>query len=246
MKSDTTAVDMHALDLDWDSEFFGFKVVRITHREVTAVQVDITLRRLKGQGVRLAYWPLASPLQPTDVERHGGRLVDRKTTFRLELNDTADREDSTDSLVEPYSEFMSMHQLEDLAVQSGAYSRFASDPQVPRGKCEQLYRMWIRQSVLRENANEVLVIRQKGSLLGVVTLGEKNGHGNIGLLAVDRSARGKGYGERLVGAAEGWFRRRNYSRAQVVTQGENVAACRLYKKCGYRIEQVDYFYHFWL
>jgi hypothetical protein len=31
----------------------------------------------------------------------------------------------------------------------------------------------------------------------------------------------------------------------VVTQGANMAACRLYEACGYYVGTIEYFYHFW-
>lgn len=80
----------------------------------------------------------------------------------------------------------------------------------------------------------------------MVTLGVKNGRGDIGLFAVDPSMRRRNLGVALVRAAQEWTRRKGLRFAQVVTQGKNIAACRLYEKCGYRIEKVDFFYHFWL
>ena len=80
----------------------------------------------------------------------------------------------------------------------------------------------------------------------MVTLGEKNLRGDIGLIAVHPDHRGKKMGENLVYAAQTWFRSHGYTEGQVVTQGRNNAACNLYTKCGYVVEKEEYFYHIWL
>jgi dTDP-4-amino-4,6-dideoxy-D-galactose acyltransferase len=79
----------------------------------------------------------------------------------------------------------------------------------------------------------------------MVPVGEKNGRGDIGLLAVDSSMRGKKLGIALVNAAQQWTIENGFTTAQVVTQGENVSACRFYEKCGYRIDKIENVYHFW-
>ncbi|MCG6533248.1 MAG: GNAT family N-acetyltransferase, partial [Syntrophales bacterium LBB04] len=70
--------------------------------------------------------------------------------------------------------------------------------------------------------------------------------GDIGLFAVDAAMRRKNLGVSLVHTAQEWAHRRGLKSAQVVTQEKNVAACRLYEKCGYRIDKVEFFYHFWI
>ena len=75
---------------------------------------------------------------------------------------------------------------------------------------------------------------------------KKNKVRDIGLIAVNRNYRGKRFGEMLVRHAQYWFINNGYNIGQVVTQGTNIPACNLYKKCGYSVEKVEYFYHFWL
>ena len=47
-------------------------------------------------------------------------------------------------------------------------------------------------------------------------------------------------------AAHRWMQQRGAQVAQVVTQLDNRAACRLYERAGYRISRLQHFYHFWL
>jgi len=230
--------------LDWDSGFFGMGVARITEPTLAKRNLADILLALKREGVKLAYWPSSRECED-EARGLGGYLVDAKTTFAIDLLGLSDDLLSID-LVEPYSPSMPVAELEELAVLSGACSRFALDPRIPRDKVAALYRTWMNRSLAKEMASEVLVIREGSSVVGVVTLGEKNGRGDIGLIAVDAGHRGRRYGEKLVRAAQKWFIENGYARGQVVTQGKNLPACRLYAGCGYSVEKVEYFYHFWL
>ena len=81
---------------------------------------------------------------------------------------------------------------------------------------------------------------------GLLTLGEKNGRADIGLLAVDAAVRGQRIGQQLVAAAHVQALAWGYTTLQVVTQGDNFPACRFYEKCGFTPESVEHIYHLWL
>lgn len=80
----------------------------------------------------------------------------------------------------------------------------------------------------------------------MVTVGKKGDRADVGLIAVDASMRGKKLGAALVLAAQEWALKNGYGSAQVVTQGENLAACKLYEKCGYHVDKIENIYHFWM
>jgi GNAT superfamily N-acetyltransferase len=95
-------------------------------------------------------------------------------------------------------------------------------------------------------AGEVLVVRRRAACAGFATVSERNGQGDIGLIAVGEAYRGQGIGGALVNAAECWFRHQGCTRARVVTQEANALACQFYTRCGYTMETVTPYYHFWL
>lgn len=232
--------------LDWDSNFFEVKVARITQSRLGTQPLAQAISELRKENVRLAYWPSLDKIDPKVIEQFGGLLADRKTTFAINLGSIDFASVLSTDIVVPFAESMNVGDLERLAIQSGEYSRFASDPNIPREKFISLYTSWINESIRKKIASEVLVILDSEKIAGMVTLGEKSGRGDIGLIAVDSEYRGRRYGEQLVRAAQKWFVAHGYDCGQVVTQGNNIPACHLYRKCGYSIEQVAYFYHFWL
>jgi len=234
--------------LDWDSEFFGITVAQILPAKLSVGELDQVISRMKKENVKLAYW--AS--NPNDEESQRGAqlfhgfLADKKVTFVTEISHIYQQPDSFDWVIEEYSDILPCADLENLAIQAGIYSRFKRDLRIPERKFVDLYLLWIRNSVNRQMADAVLVAHLSGNIAGMITLVEKNGRGCIGLLAVNKDMQRKNLGVALVRAAHAWARKRGLMSAQVVTQEENIASCKLYKKCGYRIERVEYFYHFWI
>ena len=230
--------------LTWDTEFFETKTGRIIPTSLQENQLASILAEMRQKGFQLVYW--ASDLQYAyDFQPYSGILVDKKTTFEINL-DNINLDNIPLPKTEPYSSSLPFSQLEKLAVQSGAFSRFALDNRFPHEKFTALYKTWIRKSVSGEMANEVLVIRQHDHIAGMVTLSNKNGIGDIGLIAVDKKFRGRKFGQQLIWDAQRWFILHGCHTAQVVTQGDNLPACRLYEKCGYHDIKIEFYYHFWL
>lgn len=229
--------------LDWDSNFFGFKVCKVNR--VIEVEADINdlFNFMKSHQTSLAYYAskneIDSRLAATALFEIS--LVDKKTTFVKRINNHAVVHPS----ITAYEKAIPEKKLLDLAIQSGQYSRFNMDNRIEKKKLEELYGQWIINSVNKKIAKEVMVFMESGQIAGFVTLGVKNERADIGIIAVDHQYRGKGVGQMLMSAAENWFYTHGFSTVQVVTQGENYPACRLYERCGYQVESVNFFYHLW-
>ena len=230
--------------LTWDTEFFKIKTGRIIPTSLQENQLALILTEMRQKGFQLVYW--ASDHQYAyDFQPYSGILADKKKTYEIDLqNFDLDRLPLPKS--EPYSNSLPFSQLEKLAIQSGVFSRFALDNRFPYEKFTTLYKTWIRKSISGEMADEVLVIRLHDHIAGMVTLSNKNGIGDIGLIAVDEKFRGRKFGQQLVWDAHRWFIKQSCHTAHVVTQGDNLPACRLYKKCGYQEIKIEFYYHFWL
>lgn len=232
--------------LDWDSKLLGETVVRIEGDAACSADLRAVLDHARRAGARLAYAFAGAALPGDMAGALGGRLVDEKRTYRFEPGAAGAVARVQPDGVEIFRGTSAGSVLEDLAVQSGEGSRFAVDPDFPRAKFVEMYQTWIRKSVAGERAESVLTVSRDGRIAGMITLDREGERGRIGLLAVDRSRRGSGLGQSLVRAANAWFADRGVRVAEVVTQGRNAAACRLYERCGYVLGKTEFVYHFWL
>ena len=137
-------------------------------------------------------------------------------------------------------------ELEQLALAAGSYSHFKMDPKFPQELFFKIYHEWIKNSVNKSVASDIVIIKDHDKVVAMATLGTKNKRGDIGLLAVDANFRGKNFGTKIVTAAQLYFISQGVALAQVVTQVANTPARHLYEKCGFKPEKFENFYHFWL
>ncbi len=231
--------------LDWDSSFFGILTGMITCNDLQEGELAEMLDSMKEQGFRLVYYPAAFKIENERIlDRYNGIMADEKVTFVKLLGENVLPE--PDSHINSYAGPEVSTDLLTLAWESGIYSRFNVDPHFKNDEYKHLYKKWIERSVSREIAKDVLVFMDGTAIGGMITLGEKNNRGDIGLVAVAESARGKGIGKKLMFAAENVFKKMGYQQVQVVTQGINTPAMKLYENSGYTIDERLFYYHFWL
>lgn len=234
--------------LAWDSDAFGFGVARIRDSVRSAQAFSAVLGGLRERHIRLAYFscPWTDAAARTVAVEHGGRLVDRKVTYAAACSDIVTGAPAAGVTVRQFTGSEPDEALIRLARLSGEYSRFRVDPDVEPRVFEYIFESWIRNSVTAKIADVVYVAQLDDALVGLVTVGRRADRGDIGLLAVDDRARRRGVGRALIEAARGWTVARKLPLAQVVTQGDNAAACALYESCGYEVEHVVAVYHCWL
>lgn len=232
--------------LDWDSQVLGLAVAKILTTPLAAQQLATLLQTLKTQGVTLVYWLIDSKdaLSQQAAQDCEGFLADEKLTYCLDLMTLPPL--SPDKGVEIYSEHTANAELEAIAIEISQFSRFAHDPKLSTEQVNKLYKAWINNACKKIVAKAILVIKEQSSIAGMVVIDDKQGRGDLSLVGVAPAYQGQGLGKRLVHAAQHWCLEHDYFISQVVTQKTNPKACRLYERCGYQLEKMEYFYHFWL
>ncbi|MDJ0364548.1 GNAT family N-acetyltransferase [Hymenobacter sp. H14-R3] len=220
-------------------------MARLTTTGQSAAALRSAIAAARNAGQRLLYM-VADPADAVVVavaKATGAWLADRKVTFVMPLSPSRTFQPvAAIGTATHYSP-----QLESLAWQSGEYSRFRLDTHFAPTVFQALYSQWLRNSLAGIIAQRVLVWRDAaGRELGLLTLGEKNGRADIGLLAVDAVARGQRVGQQLVAAAQAQATAWGYAQLQVVTQRDNEPANRFYEKCGFRLAHEEHIYHLWL
>ena len=231
--------------LPWDSDFLGFPVARLELQALSKVKLTRVLSQAREQGLRLLYLVagFADALVIAEVTAQEAWLADKKVTYSMSLIKASLVVQS--AFVRQTGAFT--EHLEGLAWQSGEYSRFRLDPRFEEWVYKQMYSDWLRNSLTGQLARTVLTYGPPNvPEQGLITLGEKNGRADIGILAVDKAYRGHGVGQVLVAAAQQQAYAWGYTDIQVVTQMENTPACRFYERCGFVPAKIEYIYHLWL
>jgi len=227
----------------WDSKFFGYKIAELSC-DIPSALVGEVLSFLKQNDYRLVYFkihPENAPLHRAALD-NGGFLADQKVIFRMELTN---RYPTNEQAIVSDTEVITPELL-DIVLQTGIHSRYRTDPGFGIAKFEELYKIWIIKSLRKELADEVVLYKQDGVVIGYLTLQFRRGNGHISLLGVDSHQQGKGIGKKLLGKAINLCLDKEYDTLDVTTQAANIQACRFYENFGFRIAQTLDIYHIWL
>lgn len=248
--------------LPWDTDFFNFTVASVNAARLTpesAAQIDDWCA---ANGVRCLYF-LADPDDPISVsaaEDAGYHFVDARLT--LEVPDLGQRT-TIPGEVKPVRPFTAADIDAMVAIARVSYtdSRYYFDLHFARERCDALYETWLLgdciDAALIPAHHAVFVMDFEGQPAGFVTChmhivasqtdgdGQPTLKGEIGLVGVAEGARGKGTASLLVNTALDWFAAQGCQSVTVVTQARNVGAQRVYQRCGFMTQRVQWWYHKW-
>ncbi len=236
--------------LDWDSDFFGIKIARANLSRLTLETARAVVDQARTDQIACVYLLADSddPATAHAAEAVGFHLMDIRVTLDtrvpLDLNLAADLPLPDRGSVRPFHP-ADLDTLKRIARASYTASRFYADPRFPRDKCDALYDTWITRSC-DGWAQAVLVADVEGIAAGFITCHTKAETGSIGLVGVDANQQGKGLGSTLVDASLRWFAANGCTSVEVVTQGRNIGAQRIYQARGFKTRSVQLWYHVWL
>jgi dTDP-4-amino-4,6-dideoxy-D-galactose acyltransferase len=237
--------------LTWDSDFFQHRIARVrgdTLAQEPMAKVDAWCREKE---IQCLYF-LARADDPRTIrtaEENGFRLTDMRVTFQRKF-ESAERLPSTgpeSSAVIREVRQEDLAELQDLARTMHGQTRFFNDGHFLRQRAEAMYSTWIALECEGRAQKVLVAVSPADRPLGYISchLDPKSGLGEIGLVGVNREARGKSLGRSLVLAALEWFRAQAAREVTVVTQGGNVPAQRLYQRCGFLLQDFQLWYHKW-
>ena len=213
--------------LPFDSTLFGYAVGKCQPEE----NWDEALFIKQAEEYRLVYIFSKKPIQALSKNIV---LADVKLTFEKKLNSP----NEVDMEISAYYDEVT-DKLLALALESGVFSRFKTDPRFVNQEFEKLYKLWI------ENALEQRQVWIAEEYSGFVSCDVAQTAASIGLIAVDKNHRGKSWGKRLVKAAENFAIDRGAETLKIGTQEANAPAVALYQSLGYQVIERMYVYHYW-
>lgn len=236
--------------LAWDSEFFGREIGRARIGRLD----DATAARLIGEALDLGLECLYFVASADELETL--RAAEERSFHLVEVRVVLER--LVDAPLPPPDDVAAAYviepgrddelaRLQDIAVQVAGMSRYAADPRFSADETERLYRAWIANA-LHGYADAVLVAREqaRGEALGFLCCKMHGELCDVQLVGVDRKNRQRKVGRALFDATIAWARAHGATRIQIVTQGRNVPALRLYQQLGFLTSEVKLCYHVWL
>ena len=231
--------------LPWDTNFFGFKVGMINLlTEPDWDKLNKELRSVVDQ-YKLIYFITAENLKIPEIilNNYNGNFINQRILYQKKLEKL---DYNFPDYIAEYKSKILTPEFASLALVSGTYSRFKIDVNIPPGKFEELYHLWIKNSLSGEIADGIIISNHKEKVTAMVTYKNTRSTCNIGLIAVDTSQQGKGTGKHLIKKTEDQAVKMGLSQIRVTTQSNNVQACLFYEKLRFTPIEISNYYHFWI
>jgi dTDP-4-amino-4,6-dideoxy-D-galactose acyltransferase len=236
--------------LQWDTDFFGYRIARVQGNRLTYHSIPEIMKWCSDNRIDCLYL-LADPDHQDTIryaEDHGFRLVDIRFTLQKKLANKIQSITTTEvesTLIRTAKE-LDIPILRNIASRIYQHSRFFSDSNFNRGKCSEMYEIWIQKSV-EGFANIVFVAEVENIPVGYVTciLHEESHEAEFGLVGIDSQSQGQGIGSSLIRHAINWCELQGIETVNVATQGRNIYAQWLYQQCGFRSYSIQVWYHKW-
>lgn len=248
-QAESDLVDIVSLfkKLQWDSEYFGINIGYVSCLRLTPNIERIVKEFTKKEDIDLLEYlcNCHDKVSVINAERSGYSFVDMRLTFERYLND--------DQPVSPKKNFrvakgslQDIEKLREIAADIYKDSRYYFDGEFDRVRVKDFYINWIEKAILGNFDDYALVLYRGDQPAGFCTVKEyKKNAVSIGLLGIDTSLKGNGMGEFFLNSALGMLKEKGKKYAEVVTQGRNYEAQRLYQKCGFLTKRTELWYHKW-
>ena len=229
--------------LEWDSRHFQLSIGRVTSSGLSSSSTRPIEEWRHANNVDCLYL-----LAPVDglasvrlAEDLGFRLIDLRVTLARHLDG------APSGLPDGIRRFRDgdLPVLKTMAGSLHQDSRFCTDPHFPAAHSRRLFEVWIEQTCT-DPTHVVLVAERDGRPVGYVAIERRTPQtGRIQLIGVEPTLHRRGIGGDLVAAACHHLAAAHASHVDVVTQGRNLAAQRLYQKHGFVTCAQELWYHWW-
>ncbi len=234
--------------MPWDSSQFGVRIARATCGQVDSSACRDLLKQCRDQAIDCLYFLAESADQDTiaALQTCDFELVDIRLTLSVQYK-SPPAAGQLDGIRFRLGDERDLDHLLPIASGSFGQSRFYVDQRFGHDNATRMFQIWLRKSFADEPGVAVVVAEQRDAAVGFVTchLHKPPGEGNIGLVGVAESARGLGCAGGMINYAARWFAGQGVDRLNVVTQGRNIAAQRLYQRNGFVTRSVELWFHRW-
>jgi len=236
--------------LSWDSDFFGFRIGRITARSLSPSVVGAIHDWSSANNIDCLYYIADSDdIQSIRLaEENGFRNVEIRITYELSLDnwDPDTRKKRNSDIHLRLASVQDLPELIDMSKDSFVNSRWYFDPNFPKSKTRAYYPVWIENSI-NGFADFVLAAELGGQVLGYISgnRGKDGLEGTLEIMAVRSEARGLGIGHELFSGGLDWHVRDGEKQIITNTQGRNITTNRMLIRLGLNIKDIQIYYHKW-
>jgi len=234
--------------LEWDSEFFGVNIgyiscLRLTPNIERHVRSFARREKLDMIEYRCNCHDRESVITSSKT---GYIFVDMRLGFERMLEEVPAAEERPGFSVEKGRK-KDVKQVTKIATDIYKDSRYYFDTEFDRNKVVLFYRDWARKAILGTFDDFAYVLYNGKRPIGFSAIKRSGRRGaRISLFGLDAKYRGAGLARYLLNTVlKRLYEEEGVNYVEVVTQGRNYSAQRLYQKCGFLTKYTQLWYHKW-
>ena len=235
--------------LEWDSNFFKKEIFILNSKCYTHSVHKKVKRLIQVKKVDLIYFlcPANNHKSIEFAKQKGFHAVDNRVTFFITPSSFKPVNIKKGALIKR-SKLINNKDLVSIATNTSWSSRYSKDNNFQKKDIENFYGEWVEKSTMGKLDDMVFHVEYNNEICGFISI-KKSGlnFGSIGLVSVAKNYQGNGFGLALISFAVNFlFKKLDCAGVEVVTQKENISACKAYDKIGFRISDESVWMHNWI
>jgi ribosomal protein S18 acetylase RimI-like enzyme len=235
---------------EWDTNFFGFPVAFLLCRRLTPSIEGQIEKFNEKHGIRLLEYRCnchdrGSVLR---AEAGGYSFVDVRMTF-TNSHLAPSHVDYPAEMTLGRGRESDIPELREIAREIYQDSRYIYDGRFDTEKVKEFFGSWIEKAILGTYGDFAQVLYHDDRPIGFCAVriqGRIEQGVDISLFGLDPARRGRGLGRYLLQGSLNVLAEMGANKVDVVTQGRNYAAQRLYQAGGFTTKSVELWYHKWI
>lgn len=233
--------------LQWDSDFFGINVGYLSCLRLTPNIEKHVKQFVRKEQIDLLEYRCNCHDRESVVtsEKNGYSFVDIRLTYENVLknnNKVCNRNHY--SVRKGCDDDIEM--LQKIATDIYKDSRYYFDDNFDKNKVITFYVDWVAKAIKGQFDDYAYILYDNKEPIGFCTIKEiRKKVARIGLFGMNSEYRGEGLSKYLLSRSMQNLSEQGFDYVEVVTQGRNYAAQRLYQKCGFVTKSTEIWYHKW-
>ena len=233
--------------LQWDSNYFGINVgylscLRLTPNIEKHVKKFVWKEKIDLLEYRCNCHDRESVVTS---EKNGYSFVDIRLTYENVLKNNNKVCERKHYSIRKGCD-CDIEKLQKIATDIYKDSRYYFDDNFDKDKVITFYVDWVAKAIKGQFDDYAYVLYHNKEPIGFCTIKEiRKKVARIGLFGMNSEYRGEGLAKYLLGRSLQNLSEQGFDYVEVVTQGRNYAAQRLYQKCGFVTKSTELWYHKW-
>lgn len=230
----------------WDSDLFGFPIASVISERLDPNILGGVETECREHSVTMLQYLCSSENIESihQAEKAGFHFIDIRLTFEARLGASIASPEKIKGF--DFALANDSHIRELLHISAGLYkdTRYYADVNFPRDKVSMLYDRWVINAVQGTFDHLCYGLFITGQPIGFCTVRFiDNKNCILGLFGIAESYQRQSFGKYLLQLVMVDLYERGFSSVQVVTQGKNIGAQRVYQGLQFKTLRVDMWYH---